>query len=792
MKNTKRFPLVILILLLAFGVFWVVRKNGSPAVVSGNLSESTRATVRNLIQDYRLRSEELSKDLTGFPTAVEEVEKRLAELRSTANVYAHLTVSGDRLASVPDHQEISADGSVSAPGAPPPVSDDNGLNPESADASAVYSDIPPAADAEEALQARELLLTNLTGVYSRYLSSLQNPAPREDGTAEQYALDRPPPYDMQTYDRHRERYLDAQNTLEAVILLMQSDSGNLQTAMDDVRKNRKELEDMRSGAVSGATPWDIETAEFRLELNQGRLAQSAAAFQTKIDRARAILSTLEDEEGRLNRIREGLGFSQEELEQILDALRDRITERRTTLIEAQKNLDKSKASLEKIDGLSSRDATAASSDVLYQESAASADSWEYRVELAQDELNWLIEAERLWRLRYAIFHDQAKGDELWSARNEAQARMTELRAYLGNIQREQTEFYARLARLRNGDIPVSGDLGGSLNNEIYDTLSGVFSRYTYLINSQSLLLRGIYEEAGAKINAARIIEKTAAYIKESAIAFVNTELWNEGGYSITVSKLAVALLIFVAGIVMSKNISRWLRRKVLRGMADNTETSIGLERILFYIIWFSFTLIALRVARIPLTAFAFIGGALGIGIAFGAQDLFNNLISGFIIMFYRPIKIGDIVEIDGMTGTVINIGSRVATMRTWENLDITIPNKNLLQNKVINWTGTDKKVCSKLEIVIDKKTSAREIEKMLLETAHKHPSILEYPESFVLLKNLETDKMTFELYFWLNLSDAPRTSVGTDMRRYFGERVASDLRYNIDQALAQEDISSVT
>jgi len=102
--------------------------------------------------------------------------------------------------------------------------------------------------------------------------------------------------------------------------------------------------------------------------------------------------------------------------------------------------------------------------------------------------------------------------------------------------------------------------------------------------------------------------------------------------------------------------------------------------------------------KIPLTVFTFMGGALAIGIGFGAKNLINNFISGIILLLERPIKVGDIVEIEGTRGEVVRIGGRCSQIRRYDGIDILVPNSSLLEKDVVNWTLSDKLLRMKVSV----------------------------------------------------------------------------------------------
>ena len=203
----------------------------------------------------------------------------------------------------------------------------------------------------------------------------------------------------------------------------------------------------------------------------------------------------------------------------------------------------------------------------------------------------------------------------------------------------------------------------------------------------------------------------------------------------------------------------------------------GVQRIVFYILWVVFALIALNIVKIPLTAFAFMGGAFAVGIGFGMQNIFNNLISGFIVIFSRPFKVNDIVDVMGIQGTVEDIGSRSTTIKTWDGFDVILPNRYFLENSVTNWTKSDLRKREVLKVGVSYDANSREVEKILLDVTKEHSQVLKNPAPFVIFKNFGDSALEFEIYYWIEL----RTSTGA--------KVSSDIRHHIMAVFAREGIS---
>jgi potassium efflux system protein len=206
-------------------------------------------------------------------------------------------------------------------------------------------------------------------------------------------------------------------------------------------------------------------------------------------------------------------------------------------------------------------------------------------------------------------------------------------------------------------------------------------------------------------------------------------------------------------------------------------TTAAVEKIINYFIVFLIVLFALRVVNIPLTLFTFLGGAVAIGVGFGAQNLINNFISGFIVMAEQPIKIGDLVEIEGTFAMVEEIGARCTRIRTGANVHILVPNSSFLEKNIINWTLSDKEVRAKVTVGVIYGSPVREVERLMLQVADEHNRVKKSPKPFVLFNEFGDNALIFDLYFWISMS------------RIMDRRIIeSDLRFHIDTLFREAGI----
>jgi potassium efflux system protein len=196
--------------------------------------------------------------------------------------------------------------------------------------------------------------------------------------------------------------------------------------------------------------------------------------------------------------------------------------------------------------------------------------------------------------------------------------------------------------------------------------------------------------------------------------------------------------------------------------------------------YFAYLLIliyALRMLNIPLAAFAFFGGAIAIGVGFGAQNLINNFISGFIIMAERPISIGNLIEVDGVLGQVEEIGARCTRVRTGANIHILVPNSAFLEKNITNWTLSDQKIRTKVIIGVIYGSPVKEVERLLLRAIKENERVIKDPEPFVVFSDFGDSALIFEIHFWISI------------RRVIERRlIESSVRFRVDDLFREAGI----
>jgi potassium efflux system protein len=234
---------------------------------------------------------------------------------------------------------------------------------------------------------------------------------------------------------------------------------------------------------------------------------------------------------------------------------------------------------------------------------------------------------------------------------------------------------------------------------------------------------------------------------------------NIGSMSFTFQSIAVFFVILWLSSVLSGFISSFFGNQKVTGKQSKIGSMMLLIRLA---IWTAGFLIAVGAAGIPLDKLSFVLGALGVGIGFGLQNIVNNLVSGVILAFERPIQIGDQIEVGGRSGTVQEIGVRSSKIKNGQGADIIIPNGDLLSQPLINWTMHDLSKQVEFTITLPLDVNVQEAKTLMTDTLKKSQYILQTPVPVVILQTFVDNGIDVRVLFWipdLSKSGSTRSNV---------------------------------
>jgi small-conductance mechanosensitive channel len=238
-----------------------------------------------------------------------------------------------------------------------------------------------------------------------------------------------------------------------------------------------------------------------------------------------------------------------------------------------------------------------------------------------------------------------------------------------------------------------------------------------------------------------------------------------------------ALLFFFIGYRISSALATRIQNSVVeRGHIAEAQART-LRTWLMIVVGVFLAIGTLSFLKIPLTVFAFFGGALAIGLGFGMQTLIKNFISGIIVLAERKVRVGDILDVDGIVGTVSEINTRSSVVRGFDGVETMIPNSVFLENRVTNWTLSSAKVRRDVRVGVAYGTPPHKVMDILKESAGRHGLILKDPEPIAVFEDFGDNSLIFVLYFWLELGDNTSSTV-----------VASDLRLMIEKQFTESGI----
>ncbi|MGE0155891.1 MAG: mechanosensitive ion channel family protein [Geobacter sp.] len=227
---------------------------------------------------------------------------------------------------------------------------------------------------------------------------------------------------------------------------------------------------------------------------------------------------------------------------------------------------------------------------------------------------------------------------------------------------------------------------------------------------------------------------------------------------ITLLKLGATpiTLEMIAKLIILLLLLFWLSGKLRVLIADRllvrTRMEVGARQaigsIVRYLVLVVGFAVILQTAGIDLTALNVLAGAVGIGLGFGLQNIVNNFISGLIILFERPIKVGDRIVVGDVEGDVVQIGGRSTTVVTNDNISIIVPNSKFITEDVINWSHNDRKVRFKIPVTVAYGSDIDQVTGLLLEVARQDKDVLQEPPPSTRLMAFGDHGLQFELRAW--------------------------------------------
>ena len=228
--------------------------------------------------------------------------------------------------------------------------------------------------------------------------------------------------------------------------------------------------------------------------------------------------------------------------------------------------------------------------------------------------------------------------------------------------------------------------------------------------------------------------------------------WTLGTIEISVGAIFSFFLILVIVFILARVVRAFLEVEIFPRLQLPRGVPGAISRLIRYaIIGFGFFL-AISAVGVDLGKFGLLAGAMGVGLGFGLRNIIENFVSGLIIIFERPIEIGDTVEVNDVLGNVEKIGIRSSTVKTFDGSEVIVPNANLISNQVSNWTLSDRRRRIQLPVKVAFGNDPHKVLELLLKVVREHPGVLDSPEPEAFFNGFGDNYLDFLVHYWVSVN----------------------------------------
>lgn len=246
-------------------------------------------------------------------------------------------------------------------------------------------------------------------------------------------------------------------------------------------------------------------------------------------------------------------------------------------------------------------------------------------------------------------------------------------------------------------------------------------------------------------------------------------------YQISVLDIITIIIIFVIARFLVYGINAIIKKRLSKKGIIDERRSKSVSQIFQYIIYVLSVFIAAESIGIDLSVIFGVFAALGLGVGFALQDVFKDLISGIVILLEGNVSVGDILEIDGLVGSVTEINLRTSQIKTLNGVYMVIPNSKIVNEKVINWSTNNKISRFDVKVGVAYGSDVEKVKNCLLQCAEENPKISKSPEPQVFFNDFGDSALSFRLLFWI-------------VDTWQNELVSSELRFAINNKFEKEGI----
>jgi potassium-dependent mechanosensitive channel len=255
-------------------------------------------------------------------------------------------------------------------------------------------------------------------------------------------------------------------------------------------------------------------------------------------------------------------------------------------------------------------------------------------------------------------------------------------------------------------------------------------------------------------------------------------------FDVTLNSMLESFLVLAMTWVATRNLPGLLEIGVLRRLSIDAPTRYAITSIVRYLIVLVGTLVGIGLLGVRWSNLQWLAAGLTVGLGFGLQEIFANFISGLIVLFERPCRVGDIITIGTVEGTVARIRTRATTIVDWDNKEVIVPNKSFITDRLVNWTLSDSITRVVVKVGIAYRNDPKLAQKLLLEVANAHELVLKDPPPSAWMMGFGNSTLDFELRFYvaeINQRNLVRTELQVRINQVFRDN-------DIEIAYSQTDV----
>jgi potassium efflux system protein len=634
-------------------------------------------------------------------------------------------------------------------------------------------------------------------------------------TAAWKGFSEPPPYSVALMDTLREtiqveraEIATGESALTILQRLIEDNRAALKESEEKIRRLNDELESSKQNQDARTRERDVERLHSRvalamvkvLELERQIRNERIAGARLRLDLAKKKLIVANASEvfteDDLQKVRSGFQAEMEQVQRELTDLQSRRVTAATALGEAANQLQQAPAQ-----------ATNKNAIFELRESAETRRAQLETIDTAVNVLRFMLQADTIgaaiWEARFDAYRSRNLAT-LHTAEKQLQefrARVALWKTYYSD-QLETVASRAALHQERLAKVDASSALAGILR----ERLDSLRERDQFLLRAVRHVERGdrLLERFEDQLRQAN---DNLPFFARLGNAVTSTRslighIWNfelltaqdtivvdgqsiTGKRSVTLGKIVSVILILVFGYWLTSVVSRLTQPIAVKRFKIDLNQAMLIQRWVRVALLAALALFSLAWVKIPLTVFAFAGGALAIALGFGMQTMLKNFVCGIIILFERPFRVGDVLDVAGQKGVVTGIGTRSSVLQLWDGTETLIPNSALLENSVTNWTYTNRKVRFTISVGVAYGSDIRRVVQILTEVVERHGVVEKSPQPQILLADFGPSALNFEIRFWVDVVKGNSAQIASDLRQMIAGALAEN---GISIAFPQQDV----